>query len=429
MTRFTWAAVALVLGGGLGGGLACGGHERGGAAGHSGGGQAQAAAVAPAESNGGGHHRGGGHAHDVEVPGEVLALDAWAAGGTIDVLLALRGEHGAEHGDRLVHRRSTDGGRTWSAEHEVDLGGRPMHAPHRGMDPQIAADGDRLLALWTVPGTSPWGIGPMATAFSADGGRTWTPGPTPADDGRTDGHNYIDAAVDDRGVFHAVWLDNRDSGARGLSTSSSHDGLTWTHSRSIDETTCECCWNRIYARPGGRLDVLYRDKLPTDLVVAASSDRGASWRRVGTPGGFGWQFEGCPHTGGALARPPGEPGELHALSWTGADGRAGLWALASLDGGVTWSDAHRMGSESARHGDLAAVGGRLIAVWSDDARIVAATSDDRGATWSAPQALSEPGRRATHPLVVASGDGALALWTETGDEGGSTWAARRLDGV
>jgi len=409
MSKLSWAATALLLGGGLG----CGAHERSGgvAADHR----------PPAD------HSGGGHAHHAGVAGEVLSLDAWSANGTIDLLTALRGEPGAKHGDRLVHRRSTDGGRSWSAGREVDLGGRPMHAPHRGMDPQIAADGDRLLALWTVPGTSDWGIGPIATSFSADGGHTWTPGPTPADDGQTDGHNYLDAVVDDQGVFHAVWLDNRDSGARGLSASRSRDGLTWSPSRSIDDATCECCWNRIYAQPGGRLDVLYRDKLPTDLVVAASADRGESWRTVGTPGGFGWQFEGCPHTGGALARPAGLPGELHALSWTGAEGRTGLWALTSRDGGESWSEAHRIGSQAARHGDIAAAGGRLVAVWDEEARIFTATSDDSGATWSTPEPLSDPGRQATHPLVVASGDGALALWSERGEGGRSTWVARRLD--
>jgi hypothetical protein len=31
-------------------------------------------------------------------------------------------------------------------------------------------------------------------------------------------------------------------------------------------------------------------------------------------------------------------------------------------------------------------------------------------------------------LVVASGDAAVALWTEAGAEGGSTWVARRLGG-
>jgi hypothetical protein len=355
--------------------------------------------------------------------GEVLSLDATADGGQIDVLTALRGHPD----DRLVHRRSPDGGRTWSAEREVDLGGRPMHEPHRGMDPQVAARGDRLLAVWTAPGTSEWGTGPMATSLSADGGRTWTPGPTPADDGRTDGHNYLDAAVDDQGAFHVVWLDNR-AGGRGLSAARSADGRAWSASRTLDDRTCECCWNRLYAGPAGRLWVVYRDKLPTDLVVAASGDRGASWRRLGAPGDFGWRFEGCPHVGGALARPASAPpGELFALSWTAADGAAGLWAVASRDGGASWSAPRRIGEPTARHGDLAAVGDRLVAVWDQGARIYAAWSDDRGDTWSPPAALSAPGRRATHPRVVASGDGAVALWTEAGDEGGATWVARRLE--
>ena len=87
-----------------------------------------------------------------------------------------------------------------------------------------------------------------------------------------------------------------------------------------------------------------------------------------------------------------------------------------------------MGSDRARNADLAAAGDRLFAAWDQDRRIHAAVSTDGGATWSDPEPLSEPGRHATHPLVVAAGDGALVLWTEAPEDGAAGWAARRLGG-
>ncbi len=367
----------------------------------------------------------GGHGdHAAGPPGEVLALDAAVGGEVVDLLLAVRGEKVA----RLVHRRSTDGGRSWGAETEVPLGGKPVESPHRGMDPQIAADGDRLLAVWTAPGTSPWGSGPLATALSADGGRTWTPGPAPADDGTTDGHNYVDAVADGRGGFHLVWLDDR-GGSRGLRAARSADGgRTWSANRTIDGETCECCWNRLAAGPDGAVRVLYRDRLPNrDMVVAASADGGESWRGLGAAGDFDWVFDGCPHAGGGLAV-SGAASHLSALVWTGAEGKAGLWLVGSADGGRSWSEPRRMGSDRARNADLAAAGGRLVAAWDQDRRIHAAVSADGGLTWSAAEPISEPGRHATHPLVVAAGDGALVLWTETPEDGAAGWVARRFPG-
>ena len=68
--------------------------------------------------------------------------------------------------------RSGDGGENWSAPVRVAEG--DLSVPHRGNDVQVAAAGRRCLAAWQVPGTGYKGRGPVATALSEDGGRTWT---------------------------------------------------------------------------------------------------------------------------------------------------------------------------------------------------------------------------------------------------------------
>src|SRR6185503_6886022 len=144
---------------------------------------------------------------------------------------------------------------------------------------------------------------------------------------------------------------------------------------------------------------LYRDRDPRDMAVAVSEDGARSWERRGVAGAFGWKVEGCPHVGGGLAVLPssgaartsgGAPasaarassptsnrgaGEtLHALVWTGAPGKVGLYDVASRDGGRHWAEPRELGGSGARHGDLAVTGGRLVAAWDEGAAIYAARS-------------------------------------------------------
>jgi hypothetical protein len=122
----------------------------------------------------------------------------------------------------------------------------------------------------------------------------------------------------------------------------------------------------------------------------------------------------CPHTGGALVA--GAAGQLHALSWTGREGAAGLYAVASEDGGKTWKRTYRMGGGTAQRGDLAARGAALAAVWDENTAsgvaVFASLSADGGAAWSPPRRLSAEGAHATHPRVAAVTGGFVAFWTE-----------------
>ena len=355
-----------------------------------------------------------------------VALDAWSQGDTVDVLWAA--PRADAEGHDLFHARSLDGGRSFRTPTRIGAEWAAVHAPHRGTDPQIAATGDLLVAVWTAPGTSKWGTGPLAVAVSRDGGGTWSRGGNPADDHSTDGHGFIDVAADPAGGFHAVWLDGRD-GDSGLRVASSDDGVTWQPNADVDAVTCQCCWNDLAVLGPRRLAVLYRDRDPRDMAVAVSEDAARSWQRRGVAGAFGWKVNGCPHVGGGLAAltRDGGPEVLHAVVWTGVEDRAGLYDVASRDGGRRWNEPRRLGGSGARHGDLAVAAGELVAAWDEGGAVYVSRS--AGDTpWSTPRRLTRDGARASHPLVVAAEGGALVLWTETdsGDDSTTRWMSARF---
>jgi hypothetical protein len=350
----------------------------------------------------------------------VHALDVYGQGDVVDVLVFAD----TPDGPQLQHQRSRDGARRWSPPVTIDRGGRGIVKHHRGSDPQIAAIADVIVVLWTQPGTSAWGEGPLATAISRDGGRTWQSGTNPADDRSSNGHAFIALTTDRQGRFQAVWLDSRDGGQGLRGATSADGGRTWSKNVSIDTRTCECCWNESLSTGPGEFLVLYRDKDPRDMALAASTDGGGTWTRRSVVGGFNWMFNGCPHVGGGLAK---TASALHAIVWTGKESEPGVYALRSHDTGQTWSTPRRLGDASARNTGLAASGRSLVATWDESTagtrRIVTARSDDEGASWSQPKTLSADGQLATHPLVVATHTGYAVFWTERAGKGPPRWTS------
>jgi hypothetical protein len=170
--------------------------------------------------------------------------------------------------------------------------------------------------------------------------------------------------------------------------------------------------------------VLYRDKGPRDMAVAALAP-GGTWQRRGVAGAFGWNFDGCPHVGGGLAF---TSTGAHALVWTGAEGRVGVYVGASTDEGRTWTAPVALGSAGARHGDLAASGDVLAAAWDDSAgRVLAATAPS--GRWGPARAVSADTARASHPRLAALPGGAfLVVWTERTEEEPTRWSSARVGG-
>ena len=115
---------------------------------------------------------------------------------------------------------------------------------------------------------------------------------------------------------------------------------------------------------------------------------------------------------------------------TGHPEHLGVHYLFSEDQGRTWSRATQLGDDSAIHSDVAAHDdGRVVAVWdmmSDyGLAVFKAESGDQGHSWSQPEQLSGKGMRASHPRIVKTGSGFLALWTQS-DGRTQTLSTQRL---
>lgn len=357
-----------------------------------------------------------------------VSLDTTVNGRYAELLIT-RDEAGSQV---LLHQRSDDGGATWSAPIAIEPSRGRLSGASRGVDPQIAGAGDRLVAVWMAKGQSSRGNGHMEGARSDDGGRTW------AAIGRLDDHPtavsqaFIDIGADREGRFHAVWLDSRDGG-QGLRTVASRDGgKTWTAGGTIDARTCECCWNTVAEAGDGSLVVLYRDKDPRDMALARSTDSGRTWQRTGAVGAFDWGFNGCPHVGGALAVGR-TASDLHALVWTGHDEKLGVWALASTDAGRSWGAPARVGPADAWHVDLVRLGDRLIAAYDvnrpGDFHIAWAESTDAGRTWREKGRVSAATARASHPKLVTGAGRVTVAWTEREAGGPLQWKHAVLVGT
>jgi hypothetical protein len=369
-----------------------------------------------------------GHHHHEVIPG-VQSLDVYA---TTSQLHLLTGELSKDSTrTELYHQSSSDAGKTWSTPARVDAGQPAPHGAHRGMDPQIAASGDHLMAVWMTPGTDMFGGGPMATALSNDRGKTWKPGPNPADDGSTTGHGFLDVAADARGDLHLTWLDTRGD-KRGLRYARSADGgLTWSKNDTVDAETCECCWNVLATGPDGRVGILYRNKEPRDMSISWSPAAG-TWSAPVSVGGFKWEFQGCPHVGGGLAAGGEKSSPIwHAVVWTGMEDSFGVHHVSSADAGATWSKTQIIAGKGASHPDIAARGQEVIMVWDTTSEkgshIEAALSSDGGKNWQTPVRLSNAASSASHPRVVTTETGGFRVfWTQRQGEGATTWQSAPL---
>jgi hypothetical protein len=329
----------------------------------------------------------------------------------------------------------------------------PVEA-HGESPPKLAyAPNGDLVAVYIVGKVVPgqrFPLSALRVVTSSDDGRTWST-PVTVNDAEVFGaHSFhaLHAASD--GALYVSWLGRPPGGAEkpasgmanmpdmpGMNhanhsasaswiTRSTDGGKTWSPRVRVDMgEACPCCRTGLATAKDGTLYMSWRHVYPgniRDIVVARSSDHGATWSEPVRVHADEWKFDACPHAGPAIAIDAN--GVLHATWWTGKEGNAGVFYARSTDGGKTFSEAVPLGvaqfSRPAHVQISLASNNRVIVGWDDGTKqvpqVIVRVSPDGGAHFSDATVISTAGRAASFPVLGLAGDSLSVAWSEVSAE-------------
>ena len=226
--------------------------------------------------------------------------------------------------------------------------------------PSVFAAGDgRLLAHWLEKTGEPAHAYGIRVSESGDDGRTWSPPITPHRDASLTEHGFLSFFDAPEGDVGMVWLDGRQTaagpsdvskapvnhghgggaGAMTLRSTAVRRGAVPGADVLVDARVCDCCPTAAARTSRGAI-VAYRDRSDAevrDISIARLVD--GSWRPGGSVHPDGWEINGCPVNGPALA----SMGDRVALAWFTAARDEGRVSVAfSADGGVTFGEPVRV---------------------------------------------------------------------------------------
>jgi len=211
-------------------------------------------------------------------------------------------------GDAVFYSQSRDGAKSFTAPvqlppaHDISLGMR------RG--PRIAATGNAI-CITVIGGRQGKGKDGDLLAFrSVDAGKSWL-GPVLVNDASDAAREGLHAmAAGPKGELCSVWLDLRERGTQVMSATSKDGGETWSNNvvvyRSPAGNVCECCHPSVVYDAHGKVHVLWRNWLggARDMYSASSNDGGKSFAEAQKLGSESWMLKACPMDGGAIAVGP-----------------------------------------------------------------------------------------------------------------------------
>jgi hypothetical protein len=274
------------------------------------------------------------------------------------------------------------------------------------------------------------GADPLAYAVrivQTDGAGAWQPAVTPHDDATETEHGFASLLPwsDDR--LLAVWLDGRTMAGRD-----GHGGEMTLRGGVVDSTgsvaqravldarTCECCPTTA-VRTGDEALVAYRDRSEDEVrnIQLVRFD-GRSWSEPSVLHDDGWQIEGCPVNGPALAA----RGDRVAAAWyTAPEGVPRVHVAFSTDGGRQFG-APVVVTEGTPTGRVDVVlldDGRAAVGWlgkADGAAALRVRAVEADGSTGAPVSMAKlpsASRGVGMPRLVRSGPRLYAAWTSPED--------------
>ena len=306
--------------------------------------------------------------------------------------------------------------------------------------PQVVVGRDGVVYVGWVseraPDHSPVPDINVRVARSSDSGATFEPSTTVSVDGGGGSlaNMYSDLALAPDGSLYVSWLDLHyytDSSAAheahhvpdsvpvpddhvDLRVARSIDGgRTFIGGAILDTGACICCRTAIASGPDGNPHALWRHVFAgnvRDFYTASSPDRGRTFSAPVRVHEDGWVINGCPDIGPDIA--VDQDYVVHAVWYTAAPNRVGLWYAASRDSGAHFDAPVALLTDSyvpPAEVKVASYGDRTWVVWEDRRRppgaIRFAGAGRRGS------ALLGPGE---YPTIAAGGNRIAVAWVING---------------
>ena len=272
---------------------------------------------------------------------------------------------------------------------------------------------------------------------SVDGRNTWTSPVTPHRDGTRTEHGFVSMLPWSDGGVLTVWLDGRnfanekkDEVFRNMTLRAAvvdREGRL-SDEVELDARVCECCGTSAVKTANGAL-VAYRDRSEANVRdISVVRWHNGHWSPPYTLYQDGWEINGCPVNGPALAA----AGERVSAAWfTAAQDSARVQVILSDDDGATISSPVRVddGNPIGRVDLVMLEDGSSLVSWmensDDDAllRIRRVHQDgqmDRAVTIATLSAARASG----FPRMVRNRDTFLFAWTHVDEDGNSIRTAK-----
>lgn len=326
--------------------------------------------------------------------------------------------------NQIYVQSSTDKGQSFSDPVLVNKKPEVITA-HDEYRPKIEADGlGNVYLTWSMA-LEKRHTGHIRFSRSTDGGQSFSEPVTVNDNLDEIGHRFDSLALGRNGEVFVAWLDARDKekakadkqahlGSSVYYAWSNDGGRHFQPNQLLAAHSCECCRLAVAVDPENHPVVLWRqvfgDNIRDHALVKFSD-----WQ---TPGPVQrasneqWNIDACPHHGPGLSI--GDDGVYHAVWFSGAADKQGLFYAHSTDGGMRFSPAYRFGNPGAKHPHVVAVGRQVSVAWSEfdgsNNVVRLMQSTDGGISWLQPTSIGSIPASADYAFLLTDGYKIYLSW-------------------
>jgi hypothetical protein len=254
----------------------------------------------------------------------------------------------------ICYTRSTDGGTTWAAPKRLSWSSGDTD------DPAVASDvSGNVHVVWTDSTPGNWEI---YYRKSADGGATWSAAKRIT---WTAGQSFNPAvAVDPSGSLHVVWWGDQTGNWEIYYKKGANGGATWSAAQRLSWSLGASYSPDIAVDSSAYLQVVWQDDTPgfPDIFQRKSQNAGSAWTTL----------KNLSRTSSYSMDPAiaaGASGRVHVVWYDTTPGNNEIYYVLSTNGGDTWGTGQRLTWTAAdsEDPDIAVdSSGKIHVVWDDE---------------------------------------------------------------